>query len=208
VADTWTTPSDERVRGLADEILSNPPYDAWNDLQYEGWLRFIEWLSSFFEWMDGIYLDSPLLYWAVLNGMLLLTAALLFHIVWAVRVALRAPPPAARTATLEESPLWAEEAGALASQGRFLEAAHRLALGSVQALVAEGHIELTRSDANRILRQRVLSAELPEELSSEFLRLLDRFEARWFRDRIEDPDLYQAWRDLHARIEALPVRAG
>ena len=32
--------------------------------------------------------------------------------------------------------------------------------------------------------------------------------ARWFRDRIEDPDLYQAWRDLHARIEALPVRAG
>jgi hypothetical protein len=188
VADSWTTPSDERVRELADEILSNPPYDAWNDLEYEGWLRFIEWLSGFADWMDGIYLDSPLLYWAILNGMLLLTAALLFHIVWAVRVALRAPPPAARTATMEES--------------------HRLALGSVQALVEEGHIELSRSDANRILRKRVLSAELPEELSSEFLRLLDRFEARWFRDRIEDADLYQEWRDLHARIEALPVRAG
>lgn len=204
--DRWTTPSDERVRGLADEILSNPPYEAWNDPAFDAWRRALERLADFFGWMEAISVDSPLLYWAILGGMLLLALALLVHIVWAVRVALRAPAADVRPAPTAERPRWSEEARALAAQGRHLEAAHRLALGSVQALVEEGHIDLGRSDANRILRERVRAAGLPDDLVEEFLGLLDRFEARWFRDRLEDPGLYEAWRGLYARIEALPQR--
>lgn len=200
-------PSDERVRELANEILSNPPFDDWNDPQAEFLSRFFEWLAKFFTWMDVIYVDSPLLYWLILSGLLLLASVLVGHIIWSIRIALRAPAPEVKTATTQVRPMWPKEASALASEGRFLEATHRLALGSVQVLVEDGHIELSRSDANRILRERIRSATLPEELSTEFLRLLNSFEARWFRDRVEDPDLYEAWRSLHSRIAGLPAEA-
>jgi len=198
-------PSDERVRELTNEILSNPPFDAWNDYMPGALYRFLEWLAGFFTWMDSIYVDSPALYWLILSGLLLLLFALLGHIVWSTRIALKASPPKEETATIEVRPSWSKEASDLASEGRYVEAAHRLALGSVQLLVVDGHIELGRSEANRILRKRVRSAALPEELSTEFLQLLDTFETRWFRDRAEDPDLYEAWRSLHSRISALPA---
>jgi hypothetical protein len=200
-------PSDERVRELANEILSNPPFDDWNDPQVDFLSRIFEWLANFFTWMDVIYVDSPLLYWLILSGLLLLAVVLVGHIIWSIRIALRAPAPEVKTATPQARPMWPKEASALASEGRFLEAAHHLALGSVQVLVEDGHIELSRSDANRILRERIRSATFPEELSTEFLRLLNSFEVRWFRDRVEDPDLYEAWHSLHSRIAGLPAQA-
>jgi hypothetical protein len=199
-------PSDERVRELANEILSNPPFDAWNDSMPGALYRFLEWLAGFFTWMGRIYVDSPALYWLILTGFLLLAFALLGHIIWSTRIALRTPAPKAETVTIEVRPSWSKEASDFASEGRYLEAAHCLALGSVQSLVIDGHIDLNRSEANRILRNRIRSAALPEELSSEFLQCLDSFEARWFRDRAEDPDLYEAWRSLHSRISALPAQ--
>jgi len=199
-------PSDERVRELANEILSNPPFDTWNDSVPGALYRFLEWLAGFFAWMNRIYVDSPALYWLILAGLLLLVLALLGHIIWSTRIALRAPSPKGETAATEVRPIWSKEASDLASEWRYVEAAHRLALGSVQLLVMDGHIELNRSEANRILRKRVRSAALPEEVSTEFLQLLDAFEARWFRDRAEDPDLYEAWRSLHSRISALPAQ--
>ena len=39
---------------------------------------------------------------------------------------------------------------------------------------------------------------------ADFLSLLDRLERRWFRDGSADPDLYESWRSLHARLSALP----
>lgn len=199
-------PSDERVRELTNEILSNPPFDTWNDAAPDVLIRFVEWIARFFTWMEKIYVISPALYWLVLCGLLLLVFAMLGHIVWSTRIALKAPTSKAKTATTEVRPMWSKEATDLASEGRYVEAAHRLALGCVQSLVSGGHIQLDRSDANRILRKRVRSAALPEALSTEFLLLLDSFEARWFRDRVEDPDLYEAWRRLHSQISELPAQ--
>ena len=111
---------------------------------------------------------------------------------------MHAPPVAARA--VREPPDWAAEAERCAAQGRFLEAAHQLALGSIDVLVGRGFIDLGRSDANAVLRDRVRRSELPGELCAKFLELLDRFEQRWFRDRREDGELFHAWRDFHSQL--------
>lgn len=191
------------MRKLASEILSNPPFDAWDDSLAITLHRLLEWLSSFVPWLQKLYVASPGLYWLLLAGLLAVALLLIAHIVWSTRVALRSQAPQQQQSTAETRPLWSKEASDLASQGRYLEAAHRLALGSIQLLVAGGHIELDRSEPNRVLRKRVLSAGLPREFASEFLRQLDSFEAHWFRDRSEDPGLYEAWRSLHSQISAL-----
>jgi hypothetical protein len=198
-------PPDEHVRELVREILSQPPFDLWNRTELEVWTRLVAWFRNFVDWIDFVYVSAPILYWSILVGLLLVLAALVGHIVWSVRVALQAPEPDVLPETGPARPAWANEARALASEERFLEASHLLALGSVQSLIDGGHIDLSRSDANRALKQKIRAASLPEPLTREFLRLLDDFEARWFRDRGEDAALYEGWRELHARIETLPT---
>ena len=196
-------PSDDRVRELAAEILSNPPFERWRQADLGFIERIFEWIAEYANWMNHIHLEAPGLFWLILLGLLGIALALVAHIIWSVRVALSAPGPKAPAESIDERPRWTEEAERLAASGRFLEAAHRLALGSVQVLVEKGHIELGRSDANRILRKRVREASLPSNVASEFLRLLGAFEQQWFRDRGEDPELYRAWRDLHGRLDAV-----
>ena len=194
--------SDERVRELAAEILANPPFDRWQQPDFSFFVRFIDWLAEYASWMSQMRLDSPALYWLIMLGLLAVVLALLVHIIWSVRVALSAPGPKPLAESIDERPRWVEEAERFAASGNFLEASHLLALSSVQVLVEKGHIELGRSDANRILRKRVREASLPLNMGSEFLRLLDAFEQQWFRDRTDDPELYRAWRDLHGRLDA------
>ena len=103
-----------------------------------------------------------------------------------------------------EGPRFIADAEIAARRGRFLDAAHSTQLATLQLLLAKKWLELERSDPNRTLRRRVVEASLPEPVRDRFLTLLDRLEGRWFRDRVEDRDLYTEWRSLHARIEALP----
>ena len=88
----------------------------------------------------------------------------------------------------------------LAAQGRFLEAAHRLQLATIELLVSQRRLALSRFEANRVLRRRVREATLPMAERRTLVDLVDRLERGWFRDRAGDADLYGAWRTLHARL--------
>ena len=197
-------PPDEEIRSLVAEILSGEEFARWRQTESEAFERFLKWISEYLAWMDGISVGSPALFWGIVAGLAGLALLLLGHVVWSVRAALAVRGPARARPRPPERSRWLEEAEGLASDGRFLEATHRLALGSIDALVRRGVIELARSDANHILRERIRNASLPTVLAAEFLRLLDGFEQRWFRDRVEDRELYAAWRDLHARLIAMP----
>ncbi len=193
-------PSDEHVRELMDEVLAQPRFARWREIDVEAFERFLQWFADYLTWTATLEADSPLLYWLFLGSLFCVALALLAHIAWSVRTALAFEGPADPVTQGAAAPRWAEEADQLARSGRFLEGSHRLLLGSIDVLVRRGDINLARSDANRVLRERVRRSALPKPVSARFLGLLDRFEQRWFRDRVEDADLYEAWRDLHAQL--------
>jgi len=84
--------SDERVRELAREILSRPEYARFrpSDLLE----RFGDWLSAALNWLSLLYEVNPALWYALFLGLVGVALALLVHVVWSVRVALRDDLPA------------------------------------------------------------------------------------------------------------------
>lgn len=218
--------SDERVRALADELLARSRYAAyrrpkstlqeWVDaladrLRNAGnWLP--DWVGDLWAWikaallqfLEGLLGDEPL---AILVRFLL-AGAVLATSVWIVASVVRTlREGAGGDEAAGSAPAgvnghgWLARAEALAGQGRFLEAAHCTQLAALELLLSGEWLALERSDTNRTLRQRLREAPLPDAERSDFLALLDRLESRWFRDRVEDRDLYGAWRGLHARLE-------
>jgi len=193
-------PADAEVRALAEEILAKHPYAQWRHVDLESLDRFSNWIKDYFGWMGRLYFESPVLYWLLIVGLLAVAVGLMVHIVWTIRVASRLRAPGPVRIDPEKPPRWAAEAEALAHQGRYLEATHRLVLGSSELLVRGGWIELARAEPNRVLRRRLREASLPDTTRTRFLALLDAFETRFFRDRVEDPALYQDWKGLHSTL--------
>ena len=76
-------------------------------------------------------------------------------------------------------------------------------MSALSTLLRGQWVELARSEPNKTLRARLSTADLPPGERGEFLTLLDRLESRWFRDRVEDEQLYRDWHGLHARLIAL-----
>lgn len=190
--------ADEHVRAVAREILSRPPYGAWHDTRALSSLRWLkDLLEGWNDWVSGLPAFAQIV---LLGGMLTLSALLLTHVVWSLVAALRTPRPDAAPAPAASAPGFADEADALAAQGRFLDAAHRLQLATIALLVTQRRLTLSRFEANRVLRRRVREAALPLADRRSLLELVDRLERGWFRDRAGDAALYDAWRALHARL--------
>jgi len=195
--------SDERIRELAHAILSRREYARFRPFDAELMLRFLRWLEDGMRWLSNLYEVSPLLWYALFVSLLLASAALLAHVVWTVRAALRASAPAPPRRAREEGPHFDREAEQLAAAGRLLEAAHAMHLACIERLLRSGTLELRRHEANPTLRQRLAAAPLAPAQRGEFLRLLDALEARWFRDptpRVRDAELFEGWRALHRRL--------
>ncbi len=224
----------ERARALAQEILERPEYARHraDPSVLQEWIdSFAAWLGSTWDALAGLVPDWVTdiweAFWSGLGGLvnlligsdgsvavlrLVLAAAVLGAIGILVHRVLR--EARARAAELPEvegdasraGPRLIDEADRHAGEGRFLEAAHCIQLAALQVLLRKKRLELERSDPNRTLRRRLADAPVPATLRDRFLALLDRLEGQWFRDRIDDRDLYGDWRALHAQIEALPER--
>ena len=195
-------PSDEQIRALAAEILSRDEYFR-PGLAEEAWRALLARVLGFLDFVEALRLASPLLYWALLIGLLLAAAVLLAHVAWTVRLALRMPEPEGRGAGLAGGSDFLEQAESLARDERFLEAARRVELGTLELLLRRRVIELSRSDAGRTLRERVRRSGLPEAERTALIALQRRIEAGLFREAQADRSLYQAWLDLHRRLEAV-----
>jgi len=183
--------TDEEIRALARRILDGPEYAEW---------RPSRWFADVMQWLAALADRSPALYWTLVAGLLLVTIALFVHVLWTVRVALRAAGTRPPESSAVSPRRFSQEAEALAAAGHFLEAARRLQLAVLDLLLRVRVLELGRSDANCELRARLRRAPLPDTERTELLALIDRFERAWFRDRDEDPALYTAWRTLHDRL--------
>ena len=200
-------PDDASLRARAREILDRREYAKWRalDVDLPRWVT--DGIARFLAWMDGLAASSPLLYGAVLGGLVLLAGLLLAHVAVSLRAALagsatrRSPGPEGSDRTP-----FAVEAESLAAEGRYLEAARRLQLSCIETLLGRGVLELRRFEPNATLRRRLESAALPTQERREFASLLRRLETRIFRDRVEDRSLYEAWLSLHRRLAGGPGR--
>lgn len=192
--------ADARVRELALEILQRQPYAGWRTSGTVRLRGLFAWLDDVMRWLETLSIEQPVLYVALVVGLLLVSALLLAHVVMSLRAALRAPAAAAAESAPPAGRGFAAEAEALAAQGRFLDAARRLQLATIELLVGRGQIALSRFEANRVLRARVQHAALSAGDRRALVDLLDRLERSWFRDRAGDAELYGAWRAMHGRL--------
>ena len=219
--------SDEEARAAAREILADGKFTRWHE-DFDAWLRAFEgllallpdWLIEGASWVLEM-LKMVLLAFLDILGWLLgffgfidtphalvgwVGAALLVAIacVLAYRVAGDRFSNGRERTPHEPAPVGhadaIREATALASRGRFLEAAHRVQLATLSFLIERGWIELARSDPNRTLRQRVAASSLPQDARGDLIALVDRLEALWFDAPVEDRALYEAWLALDTRI--------
>lgn len=195
--------SDEQVRALANEILGREEYFQ-PGLTEEAWRAVLERVLGFFDFLEGLRIASPVIYWLLLGGLAVVGVALIAHVAWTVRLALRMPGPEARAASRDAAgPGFLEQAERLARDGRYLEATRHVELGSLELLLRRRVIDLSRSDPGRALRARVRASGLPEAEREALIALQERLEASLFRDHAADRALYEAWLALHRRLEAV-----
>lgn len=191
----------ERIRELALEILDRPEFEGARGVAIPDPLVWLgEQIAAFLDWVANLYLASPVLYWLLLVGLLIVSVLLIAHIVWSISRAMRdsaAPPEPPRFPPPVDL---AAAADALAREGRHLEAAHHLLLATLVRIAREGIVDLAPGDTNREVRARLREAELPPAVREEVIRLLDATERAWFRDRSADPELVVRWRATYARL--------
>ena len=197
---------DEQIRTLAAEILSRDEYFR-PGIAEEAWRVVLARILGFFDFLDALRIASPLIYWAILCGLLLTSLLLLAHVVWTVRIALRMPRPQASDSGRPSGPGFLEQAESLAREERFLEAARRVELAALELLLRRRVIELSRSDPGREFREQVRGSALPEAERSALISLQRRLEAGLFRENKADRSLYQAWLELHGRLENVAAPA-
>jgi hypothetical protein len=228
-------PADEEVRALAREILARGEYDRWRP--HNSWAqlrdrieRFIEsaidavteWLPDWFvallEAFFGLFdrlgiapgdpADLSLLEWVIGALLLAVVGMALFGLAGSVMRRRAGGGDGGQGSDQDAAPpLPLQEARALAAGGHFLAAAHHVQLAALQMLLERRFVELARSEPNTTLRRRLSGSSLPEAEKGDFLSLLDRLEAHWFRDREDDRVLYLDWCQLHTRLDALRRRA-
>ena len=198
-----SVPSDAELRERAAEILARTEYAAYR-VDERAWADFYTQLYELYlelwKWLEALHTESPALYWTILAALFAVAVSLLLHMVWTIRIALRAAPPASPRAASDRPADLRARAEALAGAGHFLAAAHCYQLACLDLLIARGGLELRRSDPNTTLRARLAESALPESERDRFCAQLDALEAQWFRDREDDPHLYRAWRDLDGSL--------
>ncbi len=195
---------DEHIRQTAHYILSRSPYAEWRSFDVGELQGVLRWLRELVRWLNSFESSRPYLYYSIMAGLLLISLLLLVHVGYTIVQALTARPPAdKRGLGATAAPEMIEDAAALAQAGHFLAAARQVQLAVIELLLRRRLVDLQRSDANRVLRGRLRTADLPEALRDEMTILVNRLERQWFRDRQEDATLYEAWRRLHLHVEML-----
>ncbi len=80
-------PEPELAKSAAEEILSARAYSSVHDLG-EGaglWLKLLDWWRELQNWFAELYRGSELAYWAIVAGLVLLLALIVWHLIWTIK---------------------------------------------------------------------------------------------------------------------------
>jgi hypothetical protein len=194
--------SDARIRELTAEVLARDEYAKYRSLSAEALRELVEWFSDALDWLPGLYVASPLLFWSVIALLALVNVLLITHIVWSVRSALRRSSAAQMAAADSGAgPDFVAEAERLASRGAHLEGAHRLLLATLAHAARTRVLELRPDDGNRTVCRKLRASALSPALQQQLVELIRRTEASWFGARENGAELYAAWLDVYGRLQ-------
>ena len=198
-------PTDADVLEHAAEIVARREFAQYNPdgfiSVFDGLVRSLEWFVDLIESLRALQQTSPGLYLLIMLGLLVVSLGLIAHIVWAVSSAMKTPPAPELEAGSEAKRVdFAAEARALAANGRYLEAAHRLLLASLARMAQARVIELEPDHTNEIVSSRIRASSLPLELRDELVGLIGRTERAWFGTRRSEPALYEDWASTFEKL--------
>src|SRR5438552_2435037 len=144
-----THPPASAVRDKAAEVFQRPEFQS--EPSAPTWLFRV--LRDFFAWLGSLYENSPLLFWLLLIGCVLLLIAIVVHIVWQVRKVFagreRASGPGDRAGRMLLSIGYREEAVRRAEAGDYTEAVRFLFLSLVYRFDERGRVSLHKDCTNR-----------------------------------------------------------
>lgn len=193
-------PADEQIRSIVREILAREEYALWRREEVTtSWLAwFVREMAALQRWFADLAARSPVLFAVLMGALALLAATLFLHVGWTIRQSLRLDPDAAPATAATPPP--AETAARLAEGGRFLDAARLMQAAVLELLVHRRLVDLSPAESNAVLTARLTAAPLPGDLADRAVALVRSLERRWFRDRVEDEALYDAWVRLHGDL--------
>jgi hypothetical protein len=192
--------TDQYVRKLAVDILARPEFIGARPHSDDAvaHLRFI--FDSIRQQLALLRDSAPLLFWTIVGAIVLVGAGLAVHLVWTLNRALSASEPDAPKLAKAALPDIVADARLLASNGNYLEAAHRVMLGTFYALAQHSVLNLRPDRPNRWIRAAIRESALAAPLSHEIDSLVERTERRWFGTRENAPDVYFEWLALFERL--------
>jgi hypothetical protein len=183
-------PGDEQIRRQLQEVLSRPEFrpPSWS---LATWLA--QQLAQFARWLGSLQGESPMLFWVLLIGCVVLLVLLVVHIALSVRPAFgwggrRSDDQGAQEKRSRLSQGFFEEARRRAAQGDFTEAIRCLFLSLVYRFDESGLVLFPRPLTNR--EYLSLFGDRPEV--RDHLRVfVDALDDLWYGQRPTDRYQYE-----------------
>jgi len=147
-------------------------------------------LQDFFA---SLYIQSPLLFWLTVCGIILCSLLLLYHTTRMVLRALRAEPlrtapgPEHSGGRRREAQMLLEKSGALAGEGRYGEAVRYLFLALLRALSETRYRTVPAGWTNHEI---IAALEVPAELRGRLIDVVEAFDHGWYGREEVASDLY------------------
>lgn len=184
----------EAIREATREILAGPEFAAVREDPFLLLLRKAwAWVVEFLERLASLSESRPILYWAIVLGLVAILILLCWHIAWTVRRVFRKQGVSDRARAGggrgDPAATWLAHARAAAAAGDTLEALRGLFLAVLHGLDAAGTAPFPRTATNReylaLVRARGATGPLP--LLEELVRTLDR---HWYARVPVGPETY------------------
>ncbi len=191
-------PADE-VRRQLEEVFARPEFHPQDENFLLRW--FGELLRQFFTWLGSLYDVSPVLFWVLLIGCVVLLALLVGHITWTIRRVWFTGGAGREEGAQEQRQrlsLWyQEEAQRQATAEDFTEAIRCLFLALVYRFDESGRVNFQQAYTNREYLD--LCADRPEVQQG--LRVfVDILDDHWYGQRPSARTQYENCRTLYDRL--------
>jgi len=210
-------PNDEAIRHTASEILRGPDYSLTSNLDQEAFLfKLLESLRrvvrAIVEWSVELREQSPAIYWLAMIVLLLVLAALLWHIAYSLRSAFSRADDATLAAKEieqhDEPGLWERRASEAHARGDRVYALRCLLMAGLVRLESGQKKRLRRGATNREILRKYRNSAAFEPLKL----MVDLVDIKWYGGAACEAADYDAGAQAYARLRSaaavLPVEGG
>jgi hypothetical protein len=195
-----SNPPESEIRRRLDDILARPEFLTQPPANL--WQQFVEWFARLADWLAGLRVANPVLFWLILIVCLTLLVLIVAHIVWTVRRVFFMNPQMRQRDLVREQRVslghsfW-EEAQRKASEREFTEAVRCLFLSLVYHFDETGRVLFQKASTNR--EYLALLADRPE-IQSELAVFVDMLDDNWYG---QQPTRSEQYEDCLALYESL-----